>query len=420
MSLKHPENLTYNFSFNFNEVGNYWIGLCDGSSAIMEVYDPSNLSARIDSLNISIGNITEYPDLRTAIATGTTYKEGERIKTLTACLDANNRPANSTAKVTIYYPNNSIWINNESMTEIETGLFNYSSYAPHVRGIYLIKSTCYSGNSTATSISEMQVPEWVEGIVDYNSPIITVISPANNTNQTTSNLVNFTITTNEIATCYVYINGTGYSLNSNSTTHSNILAVNNGNYFTYFNCSDSSGNVNSTSNNTLNVNYVISTETSNGGGGGGFISLTDINLTYTPKNGGFIVHVQTLDRNGEKTEINELNFSLLENISYELTIERIGIGEYQGVFNLGKTNLTEFNVNVRIDDGGYILTDSIKTTTVEETILNVLTGWVTSGTINSDSWIRENKVLFWVILIMGFLGFVGLTYLVYHLKKGKV
>ncbi len=51
----------------------------------------------------------------------------------------------STANISIWYPNSSLWIANETMTPITLGRFNYTFIAPGVEGNYLSSVLCTIG-----------------------------------------------------------------------------------------------------------------------------------------------------------------------------------------------------------------------------------------------------------------------------------
>lgn len=359
-------------------------------------------------------NQTAYPSLSTAIATGTTYQKGEKIKTLTSCLDSNNQPINANATVTIYYPNNTLWINNESMSVIETGIFNYSNYAPSTKGIYLLKSVCFSGGKTATSISEIQVPEWISGTSDYLVPNITLVTPTNGSTQISSSLVVFNVTTSENATCTMDLESVSYPLTSSGgQSHSIQLSLSNANYNYNFTCSDASDNINTTENYLLTINYQTS------GGGGGLINLDKINLTaddWLIKKNNLLV-LETFDSGNQRVDVTDYNFKIEENISYEIiSIERIEPGLYYLYFYINDTSLKQINVDAQVNDRGHVITDSIAINLKKESILNKLVN--TSKNLMEDFgvWINENPELFWIILIMIFIGLIIISYLIYYLS----
>lgn len=65
----------------------------------------------------------------------------------------------STARITIYYPNTSIFINNQSMTEISTGKFNFTFKAPGIIGNYLEIIECNIGGFLGYDEDEFTIGE---------------------------------------------------------------------------------------------------------------------------------------------------------------------------------------------------------------------------------------------------------------------
>jgi len=136
-----------------------------------------------DDLIFTVGITTENAPLASASVSGTIYEESEEVKILTACLDVNNHLTNSTANVTVYYPNNTIWIEG-NMSEIEIGLFNYTSTAPTTSGVYTIKTICDDGTNYAIGMGEMQIPSWVNTIGEINDTVEDIEDDVNEINST--------------------------------------------------------------------------------------------------------------------------------------------------------------------------------------------------------------------------------------------
>ncbi|KKN27128.1 hypothetical protein LCGC14_0867780 [marine sediment metagenome] len=57
----------------------------------------------------------------------------------------NNTYVESTANLTIRYPNSTVWIANATMTAITTGKFNYTFITPNITGNYLSSVICNIG-----------------------------------------------------------------------------------------------------------------------------------------------------------------------------------------------------------------------------------------------------------------------------------
>jgi len=95
------------------------------------------------------------------IVSGSIYEENETIKVVGACFDDDRHLTDVLANLTIYYPNNSIWVNNQPMSEISTGLFYYTTTSPTIDGTYILKFTCYNTTDYAEDVGELQIPTWV-------------------------------------------------------------------------------------------------------------------------------------------------------------------------------------------------------------------------------------------------------------------
>jgi len=158
----------------------------------------SNIINR-DDLTFTVGITIENAPLSSASVSGTIYESSEEVRILTACLDTNNHLVSSTANVTVYYPNNSVWFEAD-MSEIATGLFNYTISAPSVEGVYTIRTTCDDGIYYATGIGELQIPLWVAKISDISENVSSInqsigdIKPLiKEINKTTFNIYNLLI-----------------------------------------------------------------------------------------------------------------------------------------------------------------------------------------------------------------------------------
>lgn len=67
--------------------------------------------------------------------------------------------ANSTARISIYFPNTTLLVTNESMTEIMIGRFNYTFVAPEIIGNYLNTIECNIGGFIAVGEDEFTIGE---------------------------------------------------------------------------------------------------------------------------------------------------------------------------------------------------------------------------------------------------------------------
>jgi len=181
---------SFNYSLGTSLSRDTYIGemVCNSSNTINR-----------DDLTFTVGITIENAPLSSASVSGTIYESSEEVRILTACLDTNNHLTSSTANVTVYYPNNSIWFE-EDMSTITTGLFNYTTSAPSVEGVYTIKTTCDDGTYYAIGIGELQIPSWVTKISDIsgnvssiNQSIENLKELASEINKTTYNIYNLLI-----------------------------------------------------------------------------------------------------------------------------------------------------------------------------------------------------------------------------------
>ncbi len=65
----------------------------------------------------------------------------------------------STATITIYFPNTTVFVNQESMTEIMEGRFNYTFISPNIIGNYLQTINCTIGTFNAFGEDEFTIGE---------------------------------------------------------------------------------------------------------------------------------------------------------------------------------------------------------------------------------------------------------------------
>ncbi len=71
----------------------------------------------------------------------------------------NQTYALSTATITIYFPNTTVLINQESMTAIDIGRFNYTFISPNIIGNYLNTINCTIGSFNAVGEDEFTIGE---------------------------------------------------------------------------------------------------------------------------------------------------------------------------------------------------------------------------------------------------------------------
>jgi len=100
-----------------------------------------------------------------AIVKGSIYETGEMMSVFGTCMDYNDIPIeNSTAILSAYYPNGSVWFENDTMMEISNGYFVWAGPMDTVGGTYLTEFTCFGLGQQAKAFGEWQNPVWVARI----------------------------------------------------------------------------------------------------------------------------------------------------------------------------------------------------------------------------------------------------------------
>ena len=75
---------------------------------------------------------------------GTEYLYGEVATTFLQLLNENYDPVyNATCWINVYYPNNSIFIDDALMAKFEEGLYYYDYVVPNISGIYMLTTRCF-------------------------------------------------------------------------------------------------------------------------------------------------------------------------------------------------------------------------------------------------------------------------------------
>lgn len=74
---------------------------------------------------------------------GTEYVQGEIGKVFLQLLDENKKPINNSVCFTsIYYHDNMKFIDNQEMTYVDEGLYQYEFTAPYIVGVYMVSANC--------------------------------------------------------------------------------------------------------------------------------------------------------------------------------------------------------------------------------------------------------------------------------------
>lgn len=157
----------YKFSFESKSEGAHQVIVFDGVSSTSIPLFIEEKSGGEKEVSVVKNDTAE------ARVLGTIYREGEQVKIVGACT-RNDELVVSTANVTIFFPNNTIFVNNTRMTSIKTGLFNYTTESPNITGNYLVHIRCIIGPRVADAIAEFQIVEWAKTIGEADKKITTL------------------------------------------------------------------------------------------------------------------------------------------------------------------------------------------------------------------------------------------------------
>jgi hypothetical protein len=90
----------------------------------------------------------------------TTQKVNPLMVVGTTCLNEEEKPAEATATVTIYKPDDSVLVEDEAMEEVGASEFNYSTYIDADElGVYVVKTKCISEEDYVESVEVVQLTE---------------------------------------------------------------------------------------------------------------------------------------------------------------------------------------------------------------------------------------------------------------------
>lgn len=117
---------------------------------------------------------TQSGDVMIAKVFGTIYEDTDNVTVFGTCSDSSNHPKDTNATVTIYNQDTTIYINQQNMTEIDTGRFNYTTTLT-TRGNFLVELNCTAGSSYAVAYTEFQNPNWVNKIQTALDNIATLL-----------------------------------------------------------------------------------------------------------------------------------------------------------------------------------------------------------------------------------------------------
>ena len=129
---------------------------------------------------------------------GSIYETGDAVSVFGTCLDGNDRPFSvSFAFLSAWYPNGTVFLVNQSMTQFQSGYFVYQTLMDAVQGTYLTQMACVlpgaPGNETvAYAWGEWQNPYWVNRIKNVSRDVANMTQVLQSSQVTWNDILNIT------------------------------------------------------------------------------------------------------------------------------------------------------------------------------------------------------------------------------------
>lgn len=156
------QSTNYTFYINGNFCGYQYVDTAFANAGQYYIsFDCSSLITKSDTYNITLrpsanaGSSFGWLDLTymnnpaTLISSGTEYTVNESARVFLRLLDGNENPINlGSCNTTIYYPNNTKFVNNQYMTLLEKGYYYYDLTIPNILGNYIVGFDCLFPSST--------------------------------------------------------------------------------------------------------------------------------------------------------------------------------------------------------------------------------------------------------------------------------
>jgi hypothetical protein len=98
-------------------------------------------------------------------ATSSYFPPNSQQKLYGACLDSSNNLVSSSANLTVYYPDTSIFVNNQLMTVYDVGLHYYNITVPSTTGVYSWSIDCSSGGNGFGTFEVIDINKEVDRIM---------------------------------------------------------------------------------------------------------------------------------------------------------------------------------------------------------------------------------------------------------------
>ena len=285
----------------------------------------------------------------------------------------------------------SLFYGNESLGVqfIGTDETAFDSYAVNDTANFAINQSGFLSNNTALPVGHYQVNvtindtanniNWTlynveikaQPIFDTTPPVITILSPANTVNSQT---VNFTITTNELATCIYNLDSAGnISIGNNITFFSIVQTLSYGNHNVVYYCHDNSNNNNSISQ-TFNVHQASNGDIITGSSipvAERFVSLVVSSPTFNYDTSG-AVSVQALNPNGDAILLDNISVELLGVTTFTKSIITLNVNDtYKRSFNVANNqNITQLHFLITATKGDKTMTQDYYTNIIQGSFLN--------------------------------------------------
>lgn len=130
---------------------------------------------------------------------GSIYETGDAVSVFGTCLDGNDRPFTlSGAFLSAWYPNGTVFLVNQSMTQFQSGYFVYQTAMDAVQGTYLTQMACVvpgnvPGNETvAYAWGEWQNPYWTGQIKNTSRDVANMTQILQSSQVTWNDILNIT------------------------------------------------------------------------------------------------------------------------------------------------------------------------------------------------------------------------------------
>jgi hypothetical protein len=144
-----------------------------------DYYKVSNISGTGGGEVRAVAKASSYVEVSSTI-----NEQDEEIEISAFCYDSDRHLTNADANITIYYPNNSKLVDNQPMSQVDIGIFDYTLSATGIPGLYSIKVRCDIADEYADGMGTIQIPDWVETINEISGTTGGISSSVDEINET--------------------------------------------------------------------------------------------------------------------------------------------------------------------------------------------------------------------------------------------